>query len=171
MLRFAPVFALVLLFGILPAHAESTEDKLANALGGTIIMSSKGFPKTLTSASSVKKLHQNKYAYDKDGKATIRYLVFLKKAIAGVASDVTLLDITDGLPGKVILTSSFLTSDRGQRIYSSYLQLDEQKVPGDRKYRLVFSYQGYVIAKGDFFIKARPVKREGKVDFSEEEVK
>jgi hypothetical protein len=162
----AALSLLALLLLAAPASAA-----LEDSLGGQIILSNKGFPRTLTSASSVKAMHKSKYEYDKEGKAYIYYLVFLKKAISGVSSDITVLDITEGLPGKVILTSTFLTTERGQRIYGSYLSLDEKSLPGDRKYRLVFSYHGTVIAKTEFYIKARKVERSGKVEFSEEEVK
>jgi hypothetical protein len=155
----------VVMFGFSSKAFAGVEDTLA----GQVIINTKGFPKTLGSAASLKALGASKFEYDKEGKLTLYYMMFLKKASEGSGLDATIMDITAGLPGTVAQSFTFYLSRRGERILSSYLQLDEKSLPGDRKYRLVFSYKGAVVAKGEFFVKGREVKRSGKVDFTDED--
>jgi hypothetical protein len=162
----------LLVFGLaLTASAKGAA--IEDTLGGTIIVSSKYFPKTLPGAPAMKKLNEKGFAYDKDGKLTFHYMIFLKKAdVIDVAADMVLYDVTDGLPGTVSSATTFFSTDRSQRIYAANLSLDEASTKGDRKYRLVFSYQGRIIARSsEFFVKAKEVKRDGKVEFTEEETK
>lgn len=163
---------LALLFG-LALSVEAKGSAPEDTLGGTIILTSKFFPKTLPSAASLKKMNETKFAYDKDGKLLFNYMVLLKKTdVIDVAADMILYDVTDGYPGSVVNASTFFSTDRAQRIYVANLALEEASTRGDRKYRLVFAYQNRVIAKSaDFFIKAKEVKRDGKVEFTEEDTK
>ena len=162
---FAIVAALLAIASL--AYAKSIED----TLGGTIIMTTKSIPSKLGSASTVKAMHVSKFSYEKEDKLTVNYLIFLKKPLTS-SGELTILDITDGLPGNVKLSDTFFTSDRESRIYQPIpLTLDAKQLPGNRKYRVVLSYRGSVVAKADFFIKAKAEKFDGKVEFSEEETK
>jgi hypothetical protein len=161
---FAIVAALVAIASI--AYAKSIED----TLGGTIILTTKSIPSKLSSASSVKAMHTSKFSYEKEDKITVNTLIFLKKPLSS-SGEMTIIDITDGLPGNTKVSDTFFTSDREQRIYSSPLIFDSKQLPGNRKYRVLLSYRGSVVAKGDFFIKAKSEKFDGKVEFTEEDTK
>jgi hypothetical protein len=170
---FAVIAALVAVASL--AYAKSIED----TLGGTIILTTKSIPAKLSSASAVKSLHQKSIDYATDAKknakgeleVTINYLVILKKALDR-SGEISIIDITDGLPGNVKLSDTFFTSDRENRIFQPIpLVFTPTQLPGNRKYRVVLSSRGSVIAKGDFYLKAKAEKYDGKVEFTDEDTK
>jgi hypothetical protein len=149
------------------AYAKSIED----SLGGQIILTTKAIPAKLTSVAQVKGLSVTKFSYEKEESFNVNYLIFLKKPMSS-SGELSILDITDGLPGNVKLSDTYFTTDRENRIHQPFpLTFDAKQLPGNRKYRVVLSHKGSVVAKADFYIKAKPQKFDGKVEFTEEEAK
>jgi hypothetical protein len=168
--KLAVLFASMVVLGLASfAYAKSIED----TLGGQIILTTKALPSQFKTADSLRKLSETKFSYEKlkeNEMLIINYIVVLKKAITS-SGEVTILDVTDSQKGKVVMTTPFYTSERDQRIYASTFEIDEKTLPGNRKYRIVFSYRNSIMAKGDFYVKAKPQKFDGKVEFTDEETK
>jgi hypothetical protein len=98
------------------------------------------------------------------------YMSFFAAPLDDIQVQVRLSDVTDGTARFVAAFDQF-TTERGQRILSSDLDLAEPEFQPNRQYKIEIVSRGRVMASTKFWLRGQGERYSGRVSFTEEETR
>ncbi len=164
------VFATLAVAAPLFAKGPKPEDMLK----GRIIVADKSLPSSWSSVGSyvaqLKGLHKDQIWYDKKtGKVKIYYAAFFAQPVNDVQVELRIIDITAGAHNQLVSTEQFM--NKGDRVLFNSIEIDQQDIPGNKKYLMAIEWRHKPIAQTSFTLRIEGPKYSGKVTFSEDETK
>ncbi|HEX3758804.1 MAG TPA: hypothetical protein VHW23_08870 [Kofleriaceae bacterium] len=163
------VLVLVLGLGIRSAAAENPNQVFA----GRIMMSSKRFPQSASSASAyvaaIRKQSQTNFVEAKDTHSwKIYFAGFLKSPLNDLEYGIKIYDVS-GKGQQLLVSFEQFTDERGQKTIAANLTLDKKQVGVNKELMMVMESKGKVLASSRFKVLGEGEKFSGKVNFSEDE--
>lgn len=160
---------LVLALGVRSAAAENPNQVFA----GRIMMSSKRFPQSASSASAyvaaIRKQSQTNFVEAKDTHTwKIYFAGFLKMPLNDLEYAIKLYDVS-GKGQQLLVAFDQFTDERGQKTIVSNMTLEKKQVGVNKELLMVMESKGKVLASSRFKILGEGEKFTGKVNFTEEE--
>lgn len=164
------VFATLAVAAPLFAKGPAPEDMLK----GRIIVADKSLPSSWSSVGSyvaqLKGLNKDQIWYDKKtGKVKIYYAAFFAQPVNDVQVEMRIIDITAGAHNQLVSTEQFM--NKGDRVLFNSIEIDQQDIPGNKKYLMAIEWRHKPIAQTSFTLRIEGPKYSGKVTFSEDETK
>jgi hypothetical protein len=161
--------AVVLLLGARSAAAENPNQ----AFAGRIMMSSKRFPQSASSASAytaaIRKQAQSSFVEAKDTHSwKIYFAGFLKVPLNDVEYVIKLYELS-GKSQRLVVSFDQFADERGQKTILSNMTLDKKQVGVNKELLMTMESKGKVLASSRFKLLGEGEKFTGKVDFSEDE--
>lgn len=164
LIRFWPLAAALCLFA-----AEAHARKPADVFKGKIVMSSKPFPARFSSdanfVSHMKKTDTKSFTYAADADAiNIEFMAFFARAYGGTNFPAMVYDVTEGRRQVASFPIYPDPNQKTTRILASYARLTKDQFPDEtRKYEMVVTSGGRVIAKTSFVIRESDTARAARI--------
>ena len=143
------------------------------AFNGRIMLSSKRFPQSASSASAytaqIRKQSAAAFAENKESHTwKIFFAGFLKLPLNDLEYAIKIYDVT-GKSNQLLVSFEQYTNSRGQQSIISDMTLDKKQVGVNKELLMTMESKGKVLASSKFKITGEGEHFTGKVDFSEDE--
>ncbi len=164
LIRFWPLAAALCLFA-----ADAEARKPADVFKGKIIMSTKPFPARFGSdrrfVSHMRKVDTDTFTYaDEAESLNIEFMAFFRRAYGGTEFPAMVYDITEGRRKVATFPIYPDPTQKSTRILASYARLTKDQFPDEsRKYEMVITSGGKIIAKTKFSIKESAAARAARI--------
>lgn len=145
--------------------ADAQAKKPADVFKGKIVLSDKPFPARFSSdsrfISHMKKVDDHSYTYpDEQDWLDIEFMAFFARAHGGTSFPATIYDVTQGRRQVESFPIYPMPGQKSTRILASNMRLRKDKFPdADRKYELIVTSGGRIVAKTSFTIKESAIAR------------
>ncbi|MEK6607039.1 MAG: hypothetical protein AABZ30_05195 [Myxococcota bacterium] len=161
------------LLPLLAAH-EALARKPEDAFKRQVVITTKRFPMRFASASAMESfLRSNRKEHiwpEKDGTWKFEFMSFFAEPLEDFMVTVKLFDVT-GSERRQVTAYDENTGERGLRSLHSSITLEKPEFQPNRRYELVVTNRGRVLAQTKFVLRGQGEKYSGKVEFSDEETR
>lgn len=165
LIRLWPLAAALCLFA-----ADAYAAKPANVFKGKIIMSTTPFPARFSSdrkfVSHMKKVDTKTFSFaDEADSISIEFMAFFRRSYGGTEFPAVIYDITGARRQVMTFPIYPDPTQKSTRILASGAYLSKEKFPDEtRKYEMVVTHGGKIIAKTRFSIKESAAARKARLE-------